>query len=104
MVEINLKGRVAVVTGASSGIGAETARVMARCGARVLVTGRDRARLDATVAEIEADGGRAFAVTADLVDSEGVTRIANAAADFSEAVAPPPLAKGHPRPIVFTDS
>lgn len=95
MVEINLKGRVAVVTGASSGIGAETARVMAQCGARVLVTGRDRSRLDATVAEIEADGGQAFAVTADLADAAGATRIANAAADFSEAVDILALPAGH---------
>lgn len=95
MVEIDLKGRVAVVTGASSGIGAETARVMARCGARVLATARDGSRLAATVAEIEAQGGQAVAVTADLAAADGVARIAEAAAEFSERVDILALPAGH---------
>jgi NAD(P)-dependent dehydrogenase (short-subunit alcohol dehydrogenase family) len=95
VVEIDLKGRVAVVTGASSGIGAETARVMARCGARVLATGRDSSRLGATVAEIEAEGGQAVGVTADLTADDGVSRIVDAAADFSEQVDILALPAGH---------
>lgn len=86
MIEIDLKGRVAVVTGASSGIGAETARVMARCGARVLATARDRARLEATLADIQAEGGDAVAVVADLTAEEGVSRVVAAAAEFSEQI------------------
>lgn len=62
-VALDLTGRTAIVTGASSGIGAETSRVMARCGARVLAVGRDRERLDATVAGC---GNGATAVHADL--------------------------------------
>jgi NAD(P)-dependent dehydrogenase (short-subunit alcohol dehydrogenase family) len=86
VVEIDLKGRLAVVTGASSGIGAETARVMARCGARVLATGRDLSRLGATVAEIEAEGGEAVAVVADLEAAGGVAQIADAAAELGQGI------------------
>ncbi len=95
MVEIDLKGRVALVTGASSGIGAETARVLARCGARVLATGRDETRLGATVAQIEADGGDALAVSADLCADAGLAKIVDAAAQFSERVDILALAAGH---------
>lgn len=68
MVGIDLSDRTAVVTGASSGIGAETAKVMARCGARIVAVGRDRARLGATVDAITGDGGTAVAVVADVAD------------------------------------
>jgi 3-oxoacyl-[acyl-carrier protein] reductase len=61
-----LQGRAAVVTGGGKGIGLAIARRLASQGASVVVTGRDRAPLDAFVAETEAAGGRAVAVTADL--------------------------------------
>jgi NAD(P)-dependent dehydrogenase (short-subunit alcohol dehydrogenase family) len=95
VVEIDLTGRVAVVTGASSGIGAETARVMARCGARVLATGRDQARLGATLAGIEADGGEAVGVAADLTADGGVSAVADAAAEFSDRIDILALPAGH---------
>lgn len=63
-----LSGKVAIVTGASSGIGYETARLFAREGARVVVTGRRQAELDALVAEIEGHGGEAVAVAGDIRD------------------------------------
>lgn len=56
---MGVHGRTAVVTGATSGIGAEVARVLAAGGARVAVCGRDRGRGDAVVAEIAAAGGEA---------------------------------------------
>ncbi len=62
-------GRVALVTGASRGIGAETARLLARAGSRVVVNYRDKARrAEQVVQDIAADGGVAVAVQADLTD------------------------------------
>lgn len=75
MVEIDLSGKVALVTGASSGMGAETAAVLASCGAKVLATGRDEARLARTVGQIEQRGGVARAAVADLADPEVPARL-----------------------------
>jgi 3-oxoacyl-[acyl-carrier protein] reductase len=61
-----LEGKVALVTGSSRGIGAAIAKLFAREGARVAVHGRDEAALAATRREIEAEGGRAIAVAADV--------------------------------------
>lgn len=51
---------VALVTGASSGIGRATARALAEQGARVVVVARRKERLDALVGEIESSGGKAL--------------------------------------------
>lgn len=61
-----LDGQVAIVTGGGSGIGRETARMLAAEGAQVVVSGRRRAPLDETVAEIARAGGRAAARVADM--------------------------------------
>lgn len=63
-----LHGKVAIVTGASSGIGRAAARLFAREGARVVVSARRRAELDSLVAEIGAEGGTAVAVEGDVRD------------------------------------
>src|SRR5512147_959616 len=57
-----LAHKVAIVTGASSGIGYATARLFAREGAKVVLAARRRAELEALVAEIAAEGGEAVAV------------------------------------------
>lgn len=63
-----LTGSVALVTGGSSGIGRATARRLAAEGAAVAVVARREDRLQALVSEIEATGGTAFAVAADITD------------------------------------
>ena len=61
-----LKDKVAIVTGASSGIGYSAAKLFAQEGAKVVVAGRRQAELDALVREIEAAGGQAVAVAGDV--------------------------------------
>lgn len=66
--DFTLRGKVALITGASRGIGRGVAAAMAGAGASVAVAGRDRAELDSLVAEITAAGGAALAVPLDVRD------------------------------------
>lgn len=76
---ISLEGRTALVTGASSGLGMETARALASRGATVVMLARSREKLDAAVAVLEADAlpGRLDSALLDLADLD---RVRNAAA------------------------
>jgi 3-oxoacyl-[acyl-carrier protein] reductase len=67
-MELGLSGRVAVVTGASKGIGKQIALAFAREGAHLVINARDAALLDGTALEVEAHGVRAVTVVADLFD------------------------------------
>ena len=72
--------RVAIVTAAASGIGRATADIMAREGANVVAVDIDQARLDDTVAALQAAGGRAVAKRADVLDAVQVDAVAAAVA------------------------
>lgn len=78
---MRLAGERALITGSTAGIGRAIARRFAVEGAEVCVTGRDRVRGDAVVASIEADGGRACFVAADLRDEQSCDALVAAAAD-----------------------
>ncbi|MGW1909702.1 SDR family NAD(P)-dependent oxidoreductase [Streptomyces sp. NPDC002076] len=76
----SLDGRVAVVTGGSSGIGRAIAGALARAGASVVVVARTKEQLEETVAELTADGCRAAWISADLSTRDGVRAAAEEAA------------------------
>jgi NAD(P)-dependent dehydrogenase (short-subunit alcohol dehydrogenase family) len=74
-----LEGKVAIVTGASSGIGYASAALFAREGARVVAAARRRAPLDQLVAEVEAAGGQAIAMAGDVTDEDFARRLVDTA-------------------------
>ncbi|TFW10510.1 SDR family oxidoreductase [Oxalobacteraceae bacterium OM1] len=67
-IEMNLEGKIAMVTGASSGLGARFAKVLAQAGAQVVLASRRVERLKELRAEIEANGGAAHVVALDVTD------------------------------------
>jgi len=68
----SLKDKVALVTGASQGIGRATARALAECGAKVAAAARNTEKLASLVGEIEAAGGAALVVPMDVADGAQV--------------------------------
>ncbi len=76
-----LQGRVAVITGASSGIGAAAARLFTAQGAAVVLVARRKERLDDLVLSIEAAGGRAVALAGDVTSAEDCERSVAVAVD-----------------------
>lgn len=77
----NIEGKVVVITGASSGLGEITARHLASMGATVVLGARRRNRLDATVKEIQAAGGKALSVTVDVTNRAEVESLVQKAID-----------------------
>ena len=75
----DLAGRVALLTGASSGIGARWARLLAAAGASVVLCARRADQLDTVVADIASAGGKAFAVATDVTDEASVIAAYDAA-------------------------
>ena len=75
----SLKGRVALVTGASSGLGVQFARALADNGASIALVARRADRLKALKDEIDGKGGRAIAIEADVTDRAAMTRAFDAA-------------------------
>lgn len=76
-----LVGKIALVTGATAGIGRAVAVSLAERGASVIVHGRDAARGEAVVKELEANGATARFIAADLSDKDDVRRLAEQAGD-----------------------
>ena len=72
---MELQGKTALITGGNSGIGLATARLLLAQGARVAITGRDRAKLDEAATEL---GGEVLALQADLNDSDDLAAVASA--------------------------
>lgn len=70
-----LDGQVAVITGASAGIGEATARWLAREGATVVINARRADRLDALKIDIEATGGRALVIAGDITNEQDRARL-----------------------------
>lgn len=74
-------GQVALVTGSSKGIGAATARALARAGAHVVLTGRDTKSLESVEEAIFQEGGTATIAPVDLVEPDGIARLASAVSE-----------------------
>ncbi len=82
---MNLAGRVALVTGASQGIGQACAQALAHHGASIIAAARNQQKLDELVAQITADGGTAKAIVIDVSDEEQVkSGIKSALAQFGK--------------------
>jgi len=79
-------GRVALVTGASSGIGAASARQLAHHGLKVILVARRGDRLERLADEIRRDGGEAWVIAADLADERERVRVMREAAEFAGPV------------------
>jgi NAD(P)-dependent dehydrogenase (short-subunit alcohol dehydrogenase family) len=71
-VDVDLKGQVAVVTGASGGLGAHFARLLASCGAAVALTARRVDKIEAVAQQIRAGGGNAIALPLDVAEAETI--------------------------------
>ena len=77
----DLTGKVAIITGASRGIGESIARTYAAAGAAVVLASRKQAALDGVAAAIRAEGGQALALAAHTGDSDAVQALVQAATD-----------------------
>jgi NADP-dependent 3-hydroxy acid dehydrogenase YdfG len=77
----NIKGKVVVITGASSGLGEETARHLAEKGAKVALGARRTDRIESLADEIKENGGDAIAVSTDVTQRDQVKKLVDSAVD-----------------------
>ena len=77
-MDLKLDGKIALVTGSNKGLGAASARALAADGAKLFLTARNQADLDAVATEI---GGETTVLACDLTDADGADRVAAAALD-----------------------
>ena len=75
----NIEGKVVVITGASSGLGEATARLLSAQGASVVLGARRADRLQSLAKELNSSGGKVFAVTADVTQYDQVKRLVDKA-------------------------
>jgi NAD(P)-dependent dehydrogenase (short-subunit alcohol dehydrogenase family) len=80
-IQPSFAGKVALVAGASRGIGAVTAHAFARAGAAVVLAARDQQALDQVAGAIRGDGGEALAVRTDVADQASVQRLVQRTVD-----------------------
>ena len=102
-MDLGIAGKVALVTGASLGIGRAVAEGLAAEGVRVALSARDASRLDAAVEAIRLRGGEAFGVPADMADPRQIERLVAA---VEERAGPPEIVlvnAGGPPPGAPTD-
>lgn len=85
-VNLHLQGKRALVTGSSSGIGAEIARMLALEGVKVVVHGREETRAKAVTKEIESAGGQAVVVLGDLNSKAGAASVVETAQQAFEGI------------------
>lgn len=86
VTDVDLSGRTALVTGATSGVGRETALALARLGADTLVHGRNRAAGRETVEAVEATGATAVFLPGDFADPDAVDALAEAIRDRTDSL------------------
>jgi len=82
----HLHNKIVIITGASSGIGAASARALVEKGAKVVLAARDQEGLDAIVAELSAAGGQALGIVCDVTSPAEMKSLAQAAHDHFGAV------------------
>src|SRR5436309_4707479 len=75
----NIEGKIVVITGASSGLGEATARLLSAQGASVVLGARRVDRLQSLADELKGSGGNALAVTTDVTDCDQVKKLVDAA-------------------------
>ncbi|MFE0918772.1 SDR family NAD(P)-dependent oxidoreductase [Streptomyces nigra] len=99
-----LRGRTALVTGATSGIGKAVARNLAQQGAEVVLHGRDRDRGETLVKELAAEGGDVRFIAAHLTDSEDTLRLAAEAGEIDILVNSAGVYEFAPTPATDSDA
>lgn len=85
-MDLEIAGRVCLVVGGSKGIGLEVSRMLAKEGCKVAVVARTAKYIDRAVASIEAEGGHAIGIAADMVDPEEIER---AVIEVTSTLGPP---------------
>lgn len=79
-----LVGQVAIITGSGQGIGAETARVFANEGAKVVISDIDAGKAKGVADSINKDGGKALAIPGDMLDDAYINELVKKSAEFGE--------------------
>jgi NAD(P)-dependent dehydrogenase (short-subunit alcohol dehydrogenase family) len=101
---LDFSGRVALVVGASKGIGAETAKAFGRAGAAVVLAARNQSAIDEVARQIQVAGGRALAVRADVTDPGSMeTLVSRTIAAFGRLDAAFNNATDGPRPAPLAE-